>query len=88
MKTKIILAIMALSLSLIGLMSCGEDAENSIPTATGAKTDLSHPVETNNISPQAQGLGHVMFRNEEGDISSFPTGGSGGCTASGWGCDC
>lgn len=33
MKTKIILAILALSLSVFGLMSCTEEAENSIPTA-------------------------------------------------------
>ncbi len=32
MKTKFILAIMALSLSVFGLMSCTEQAENSIPT--------------------------------------------------------
>ncbi len=88
MKTKIILVIMALTLSIFGLMSCGEDAQNSIPTATSGKNDLSKTVEVKAISAAAQGLGHVMFHNEEGDVSTQPIGASGACSASGWGCDC
>lgn len=89
MKTTIILAIMALSLSIFGLMSCDEDSQNSIPTVTSEKNDLSKPVEVKAISNLAQGLGHVVFHNEEGDISTLPYGGgSGGCKASGWFCGC
>ncbi len=50
MKTKIILAIMALSLSLIGLMSCGEDAENSVAgDSVAARQQMINNIQ--NVNP-------------------------------------